>query len=164
MVGLSVAATIVLGFMIYPLFPAPLVKLVLLAPFLSLTMAIPLLFYRRPDTILYVAVSLAAILMFFSLFMGAAILLAGVSAYLFSRFVIRGCDSKAKVIISAASFPSFGFISALAIIYYLLDIPFIQTLSWGTGLLLFAATTVLAVLGAHASVVMFSRRFTAMRN
>ncbi len=156
-IGLSVASTIVLGLMVYPLFPAPLIKLVLLAPFLGLTVAVPLLFYKRPIMLIYVTVCLGAILMFFSLFMGAAILAAGFMSYLFTKFVLRGCDTPRKIVAAAASFPSLGFVSAFGIIYYLLEIPLVQTLSLGLAILLFILTTILAALGAHASVILFSR-------
>jgi hypothetical protein len=162
-VGLSVAAAVVLGLIVYPLFPAPLLKLVLLAPFLGLTIAIPLLFYRRPVVLVYTAASLAAILMFFSVFMGAAILSAGLSAYLFTRLVLRECDTPARIVIAAASFPALGFISAFLVIYYLMDVPLVKALSMGTMAVLFVLTTALGGLGAHFAVRIFGRHSSLPR-
>ncbi len=121
-IALTAALMVAVGYVVFIVanfFPLPGSKLVIMTPFLSFMLTIPIIFIRKIGTVSIISFIFAFIMSFISLFMGLAIFVSGLLTDLLSLIILRNYNSHSKIILSAAFFPVFSMITSFIVTNYI---------------------------------------------
>jgi energy-coupling factor transport system substrate-specific component len=152
-ISLLAAVLVAGGYILYLLsraIPLPGGKFVLMAPYLSLIMAIGLKRLKSSWTMALISLVFGGILIVFTPFMGLAILSAGILSHLSSRLLPGTSDSPFKIWFSAAFYPLWGFWLSLIVSNYFTGNLLFRTIGVG---LFFAMSTLIYGLALGGAVV-----------
>ncbi len=114
----TLALLVVGGAVLYylsALVPIPGSKFLLMAPYLSLALYAPVKRAPKPGVISIINLGFAALLSFFSVFMGLAIALSGILTDLTTVFLFRAYDRPWKRRWGIAFYPAYAFLTSLFI-------------------------------------------------
>jgi len=138
-IAMVVACAAALGYLLLYVLPLPGMKLVLVAPLLTMMVGIPLSLFGQRGVLLLTALVLSAVLGAISLVMSVAIAVAGLAAEFFGYLVLRPPYSRLAVFWLSTSFPTLCLLVTTLLGHIVLGAPLLG-LTW-TGLLPLALLT-----------------------
>ncbi|MBS3872057.1 MAG: hypothetical protein KGZ92_10180 [Firmicutes bacterium] len=158
LVGTTAAAS---GYLLYLAVPIPGLKFALLSPLLSLMMALPVMIAGKRGTILATSLVLATVMGLVSLFMSAAIVIAGVLTEAAAWCLARRASSTRSMRSVAASYPTLALLVAATLSHYVTGNR-LFALAWPVLIVLVVLTQLLGTLGALvAEQILLPRLFLA---
>jgi len=152
--GITVALIIVLGFIFYfssYILPLPGSKFIMMAPFLAFMYTFPLIKINKNGVILILSLLFAIMMSFITVFMGIAILSAGILTEITS-YIFKKYKRKTEIVFSTAFFPFYSFISFIILSEFLLGYKLLsENSSW---LLIIIGITIycLGLLGSKTAI------------
>jgi len=146
-IALVATATAAGGFLLYMALPIPGLKFALLAPLLSLMVALPMLIVRQRGTLLATCVVLAAVMGLFNFLMSMAIVLAGLVTEALAWLLFRERNTARGLRITAATFPTISLIVAALLTHYVTGRLFLG-LTWPAIAIIGIGTQILGATGA----------------
>jgi len=117
-IALVATTTSAIGYLLYVVVPIPGLKFALLAPLLSLMVALPVFLVKRSGTIIATCLVLAAVMGLFNLIMSIAIVMAGAITELSARFMWRNNPHPRAIRSVAAMFPTVSLLVAATLSHY----------------------------------------------
>ncbi|MBT9151919.1 MAG: hypothetical protein DDT36_01681 [Firmicutes bacterium] len=161
-IALVATTTAASGYLLYTAIPVPGLKFALLAPLLSLMVALPLALLRQRGVILATCLVLAAVMGLFNFLMSLAIVMTGVITEGLSWLIFRGANTTRAIRATAATFPTISLVITAMIAHFVTGSRLLNV-TWPVFGALVLLTQALGLLGAWVAEQVLLPRITLAR-